>query len=440
MKLSKYVHKFTISKTVVALYHSLTIECVFIDITELNDILTTKNGDNYTYLQKHYFIVEQDSDDLLVFQKALELIEGPSLINTYILTSENCNFACKYCFLSKLTQAQCCNKNMSVEVADQTIKLLQREYKNNPTKYSRFISFFGGEPLLNFQLIKYIVDKISLLIQNKDFPNDIKFGMVTNASLLTEDIIRYCISKDIGIGISFDIIEEASTQRITKKGSSTFNIVKEKISLCQKLGAEFSISTTVTSAILSNPVKVVDEIIRLNPPSISLNMLIPDKGSAFNRSYYHEYADFLIYAYNRLREFGIYEDRMMRKMRAFTNRNLYYNDCCATGGHQFVITHNGRIGVCHAFLNTTGEFFNASVFDENISLSTNSDSLCWSQITPLKKEQCLECECLGICGGGCAYVANNMHGSIGALDDGFCIVSKKILKWMIEDLYKVSNV
>ena len=131
---------------------------------------------------------------------------------------------------------------------------------------------------------------------------------------------------------------------------------------------------------------------------------------------------------------------MMRKMRAFTNRNLYYNDCCATGGHQFVITHNGRIGVCHAFLNTTGEFFNASVFDENISLSTNSDSLCWSQITPLKKEQCLECECLGICGGGCAYVANNMHGSIGALDDGFCIVSKKILKWMIDDLYKVSNV
>lgn len=439
MRLSKYVHEFTISETIVALYHSLTIECVFFNVNELKNILLNKEGDDYIYLKKHYFIVEKDSDDLLIMQKTLELIERPSLINTYILTSENCNFACKYCFLSKLTQMQDCVKNMSVNVADETIKLLQREYNNPPTKYAKFISFFGGEPLLNFQLIKYIVDKIFLLIQNKKFPSDIKFGMVTNASLLTEDIIRYCISRDIGIGISFDIIEEASTQRLTKNGNSTFNLVKEKISLCKKLGAEFSISTTVTREILSNYVKVVDEIIRLNPPSVSLNMLIPDKDSEFDYSYYNDYADFLLYAYNRLRDYGIYEDRIMRKMRAFTNRNLYYNDCCATGGHQFVITHNGRIGVCHAFLNT-GDFFNASVYDENLSLSTNKDSLQWSQITPLKKEQCLECECLGICGGGCAYVAHNIHGSVDALDDGFCMVTKKILKWMINDLYKACNV
>ena len=439
MKISKYVHKFNINETVVALYHSLTIECVFFNINELNNILYNGEGDDYIYLKEHYFIVEQDSDDLPIYHKALALIEKPTLANTYILTSENCNFACTYCFLSKLTQKQYCNKNMSIEVADATIKLLQREYKNKPNKYEKYISFFGGEPLLNFQIIKYIVDKISLLVQKKEFPNDVKFGMVTNASLLTEDIIKYCISKDIEIGISFDIIEEASSKRITKNGKNTFNIVKEKISLCQKLGAEFSISTTVTNEILSNYVKVVDKIIQLNPPSISLNMLIPDKGADFDHSYYNEYADFLIYAYSRLREFGIYEDRIMRKIKAFANQSLYYNDCCATGGNQFVITHNGKIGICHAFLNTE-EFFNASVFDEDMSLSTNRDSLLWSQITPLKKTQCLECECLGICGGGCAYVANNTNGSIDATDEGFCIVTKKILRWMINDLYKTMQI
>lgn len=438
MKLSKFVHIFDINESIIALYHSLTIECVFFSNGELDKILKDEKSNEFKYLKEHYFIVSCDYDDIFLYNKSLLLLNKPSLANVYVLTSENCNFACKYCFLSKLTHENNVSRNMTTKVADEMIDMLSRQYKKDSSDYEKFISFFGGEPLLNFSIIRYIVDKIELLSQEGKFPSNIKWGVITNGSLLNMEIINYCMLHKIAIGISYDIIEEASKERINKLGNSTFYETLDKINMCKEMNVEFSLSVTVTEKILDNQEKVIDEIINLSPSSVSLNMLIiPDK-SEFNSIYYERYASFLIYAYTRLREVGIYEDRIMRKVKSFTKQRLYYYDCCATGGNQLVVRHNGKVGVCHAFMNSD-KFFNASVFDKEFSLLKNKDTISWSQRTPLKMDACIKCECLGICGGGCAYIADKMSGTINGLDEGFCIVTKKILKWLICDLFDSIN-
>lgn len=437
--LSRFVYSYNVTDDIIALYHSLTIDAIFFHKEEMSRILTDLHSSEYQLLRTRHFIVDDKSADIDLLCKAKSFAKNLSLANTYILTSENCNFACTYCFLSKITHTNGKLRNMSKEVADATISLLQREYRCSPDVYSKFICFFGGEPLMNIHIIQYIVKRIQSLIRNNEFPADIKLGIVTNGALLTKDILIYCKNNNIDVGISYDMIEEAGRNRMTKSGKETFGLIREKIELCRSLQVEYSISTTVTEEILANKERVIDEIIQLSPHSISLNMLITDTSSGFDKRYYERYANFLIEAFCRLREVGIYEDRMMRKINSFTKHQLYFYDCCAAGGNQLVIRSDGRVGVCHAFINYN-KYFNASVFDDNLLISNNYDSNAWAQRTPFFNERCMKCECLGICGGGCGYSAYQLHGSINEMDDSFCLVSKKILKWMIHDLYgKVSE-
>lgn len=437
--LSRFVYTYNVTEDIIALYHSLTIDTIFLHKEELPIILKDSHSTEYQLLLARHFIIENKDTDIDLLHKAQSFAKKLSLANTYVLTSENCNFACTYCFLSKITHTNGNLRNMSKEVADATISLLQREYQHSPNVYSKFISFFGGEPLMNIDIIQYIVERLKNLIDNNEFPADIKFGIVTNGALLTNDILIYCKENNIGVGISYDIIEKAGQNRITKNGKETFSLVREKIEMCKSLQVEYSISTTVTEEILLNKEQVIDEIIHLAPHSISLNMLIADNLSNFDKKYYERYADFLIEAFCRLREAGIYEDRMMRKINSFTNHQLYFYDCCAAGGNQFVIRPDGSVGICHAFINNN-KYFNASVFEDDLLINNNPDSYAWSQRTPLSNERCIDCECLGICGGGCGYSSYQLHGSIYEIDDSFCIVSKKLLNWMIRDLYsKISE-
>lgn len=63
----------------------------------------------------------------------------------------------------------------------------------------------------------------------------------------------------------------------------------------------------------------------------------------------------------------------------------------------------------------------------------------WSQISPINNLKCMDCEALGICGGGCPINASNNSSDdvFTAIDQGFCIHAKKTLDFMIKDLYNI---
>lgn len=66
-----------------------------------------------------------------------------------------------------------------------------------------------------------------LLPSKTNFPADIKFGIVTNGALLTKDILIYCKNNNIDVGISYDIIEEAGRNRVTKGGGNIWSHQRE---------------------------------------------------------------------------------------------------------------------------------------------------------------------------------------------------------------------
>jgi uncharacterized protein len=83
--------------------------------------------------------------------------------------------------------------------------------------------------------------------------------------------------------------------------------------------------------------------------------------------------------------------------------------------------------------------FVSSVNDELFDARTNSVFMEWAQLTPINKTECLSCEALGICGGGCPI--NAMHSKQGntihSRDDRFCVHAKKTLDFLIKDLHRI---
>lgn len=449
MKYSRFVFFLTINDVYIAVYHSLLIRTVFLTRLEKEKIdrflnnsttidLDVETEKNINHLFSNYFIIESDKEDEEIKKQCIENICYSFIANTYIITTENCNFNCNYCFVSQAVMSNRAHKIMTKDVVDATIDLLQRTYENQKDKkIDNTITFYGGEPLLNYEMIEYFMQKVTRMKQTSYWPSNVKYSIITNGSLLNEEHINFLKNNNIGICISFDVDKDSETQRISKLGQTTSELIRKSIQLCKDEGVSFGLSVTVTESTIKNKESVIKDIIAIEPVTVGFNMLIPNKGVQVSKSYYEDATNFMIYGFEKLREVGIYEDRIMRKVDSFTNSKLYPYDCCACGGNQYVISPDGEIGICHGYLNDRS-YFSANVFEEKFDFKNNPVFLYWKNRSPLFMQECQNCECLGICGGGCAYAAEYNKGSIFGLDERFCVHSKTILKWLLNSLYQKS--
>lgn len=96
------------------------------------------------------------------------------------------------------------------------------------------ITFFGGEPLLCFDKMKYIVS-MSLKIA-RERRCYISFNVITNGSLCTKDVNEFIIANNVFTFFSFDGNEEVQNKyRLSKKGDNTFSSVIRNIQEFLKL-------------------------------------------------------------------------------------------------------------------------------------------------------------------------------------------------------------
>ncbi|WDV46270.1 radical SAM protein [Clostridiaceae bacterium M8S5] len=102
-----------------------------------------------------------------------------------------CNFRCRYCYVHSMYD----NQDLTIELAD---KILNYIKLNKKPEQQLVIDFHGGEPLLNFEVIKYFVNQC-----NKTF-EDVSYGMTTNGSLITQEVIKFLEVNNIDLSISLD--------------------------------------------------------------------------------------------------------------------------------------------------------------------------------------------------------------------------------------------
>lgn len=154
-----------------------------------------------------------------------------------LMLATNCNLRCTYCYADAGTYKRE-KELMSVETALQAIKTafrLSKKIKN--------VRFFGGEPLLNFEVIKavcqYISDELGI--------GDMKYNLETNGTLMTEEFIETLEKYKVDINISYDGPKEYHDRhRVYVDGTGTYEKVLETIQLLKERGLEFAFQCTYT--------------------------------------------------------------------------------------------------------------------------------------------------------------------------------------------------
>lgn len=192
------------------------------------------------YLNQYFFLEKSGAkyviDEKYDMQLTPQIIEK-ALSNLQQITFEvtdACNLKCKYCGYGELYQNydERTNKNLSIKQAKNLIKYLSN-YWNKKENLSEgeiiYISFYGGEPLLNMSFIKKIVQ----LFDNNNIKRPIRYSMTTNAILLKRHI-DYLIAHDFQLLISLDGNKYNNSYRVSPNGKSSYDIVFSNMKYIQK--------------------------------------------------------------------------------------------------------------------------------------------------------------------------------------------------------------
>jgi uncharacterized protein len=196
---------------------------------------------------------------------------GPN-VHTMVVT-KRCNFKCTYCHAS-VVGADAEGLDMTVDTARKAVDLIFQS--PNP---SLMIEFQGGEPLLNWPVIQFIVDYAEL--KNTHAKKNLHFGLISNFSLLDGAKIDWCASRGVSFCTSLDGPADLHNKnRLYLGGNSHEQVVARigEIMERRKAGAKLDAPNaicTVTRHSLGREREIVDQIVGLGLERIQLGPLDP---------------------------------------------------------------------------------------------------------------------------------------------------------------------
>lgn len=378
-------------------------------------------------LYEHGFFINSDANE----QKSRDkIIENQSKAKSdlrimYLFPTDSCNLACKYCFVEG--DFQRAHAKMDSRTLRKSIDFF---VQNSNKEKVKVIVIYGGEPLLEKQKVREIID----YSENK---SKVAISLVTNGFLVDRDIAQYLSEKNVAVSVSLDGPKEINdSARITETKKGTFEGARKGYLLLKEYGCNLGISCTIGSHNTPGLVKNIEQLVDdLEPRVIGLNLLV-DWISQKNPMYVpiDEAVDEMIETFEYLRDQGIHEERMMRRVKAFVEEKAYVRECGATG-RQIVVFPKGEVGICHAFINNK-DFMFGDIHDPNLDIEKIPNFDKWKTRFPFGTKECYDCSSISICGGGCPYEAYVSTGNAFAQDERGCKANLKILEWMIWDAFK----
>jgi uncharacterized protein len=178
--------------------------------------------------------------------KVLPLTPFP--LTTMVLNVTNqCNLSCTYCYEygeDKIVDTENGRKPkfMSEETARESVDFMLKESGANQVAH---LTFFGGETLLNFPVLKktiaYAKERAAAL------GKDVDFSLTTNATLLKPDVIEFLVEHQVGVTISIDGPREVQDKfRVFQNGTGSYDIVAPRIKALLKQHRSRPVGARVT--------------------------------------------------------------------------------------------------------------------------------------------------------------------------------------------------
>lgn len=332
-----------------------------------------------------------------------------------------CNMKCGYCFASQ-GDFGLKPSLMSLATGKQALDFL---LANCGGVQHLEIDFFGGEPLLNAEMVKELVLYARELEARTG--KSFNFTLTTNAFLLDNETIDFIIAQGISVVLSLDGRPEVNDRcRTLNNGEGSYDRVLQNIRrIVEKNPVSYYIRGTFTRHNLdfSHDLR---HIIELGFPNLSLE---PAIGSADEYAIQAEDLPQVLAEYERLTDTLLEYHQAGQDIHFFHyNLNLQEGPClakrrsgCGAGVDYLAVTPEGDIYPCHQLVG------NESFLLGNVADGVMKDELrrTFARNDVAHKAECMACWARNFCGGGCH--ANNYlrKGDIAVPDDISCAMHRK---------------
>lgn len=355
---------------------------------------------------------------------AIDFKNRPTVIKAMCLhIAHDCNLACKYCFAG---EGEYCGDRslMSFEVGKQAFDFL---IANSGTRKNLEVDFFGGEPLMNFEVVKQLVAyaREQEKIHNKNF----RFTLTTNGVLLDEEVMDFANKEMYNVVLSLDGRKETNDRmRVSRNGKGSYDLIvpKFKEMIKRRGDKEYYIRGTYTHY-NTDFTKDILHMADLGFTKLAMEPVVasPDAPYALKE----EDLPVLFDQYEKLAAEMVRREKNGKGFTFFHYMiDLEGGPCiakriagCGVGTEYVAVTPWGDLYPCHQF-----------VGDENYLLGNVFDGITNEEVRSRFKmcniytrPQCNDCFARLYCSGGCSANSYHATGSIEGIYELGCKLHRK---------------
>ena len=340
-----------------------------------------------------------------------------------------CNLRCEYCFAA---QGEYHGEKalMSFEVGKQALEFL---IANSGTRHNLEVDFFGGEPLVNWEVCKQLVEYARQ--REKEVNKNFRFTMTTNGVLLTDEVTDYLNKEMHNVVLSLDGRKEVNDRfRVDAAGQGSYDrIVPNFQRFVEKRGdKEYYMRGTYTHH-NTDFTEDIQHMLDLGFDQLSMEPVVcdPSEPSALTQedlpvlfAQYEKLADMILERHRAGKPFTFYHYMVDLTAGPCIYKRL---SGCGSGTEYMAVTPSGDLYPCHQF-----------VGKEDFKLGD-----IWTGVTHPEVQQqfrscnvyshpeCKDCWARLYCAGGCAANAYNSTGSVNGVYEYGCELFKKRMECAI---------
>lgn len=337
--------------------------------------------------------------------------------------AHDCNLACKYCFAEE-GEYHGDRSLMSYEVGKKALDFL---IANSGNRVNLEVDFFGGEPLMNFQVVKDLVAYGRS--QEKEHNKKFRFTLTTNGMLLTDEIMEFANKEMANVVLSVDGRKEVHDfMRPTRNGKGSYDLIIDKFIKMAELRNQtnYYVRGTFTHYNLDFS-KDVLHLADLGFKQISAEPVVaPD-----TQPYAIKEEDLP----RLFEEYDLLAREMVEREKAGKGFNFFHfmidltgGPClykrlsgCGSGTEYLAVSPWGDLYPCHQFVGM--EEFKLGNVDTGIEKQELVDEFKLCNV--YAKDKCKNCFARFYCSGGCAANSYNFHGNLLDAYDIGCELERK---------------
>jgi uncharacterized protein len=383
---------------------------------EMGEMLIKGNiPDPDSFIQKGY-LVNPDEEKVLFEKKYNEFItkRDSDEIQIFFVPWYACNFSCNYCYQSEYVNDQ---HLISDEIMDAFYHYIDSTFSNR----RKYITIFGGEPLLTGEKTSQIVQNI----MEGAWSRNLDVAIVTNGFNLIDYVPMLKSGRIREVQVTLDGTEDIhNIRRPLKSGGKTFERIVEGIDAALSNNIKINLRVVVDKKNIDNLIDLSRFVVKKNWVSnplfktqigrnYELHHCSSHPQDLFSRIELYTYLHDLIEKFPEVLDFHKPAFAISKFLADNGELPEALFDACPGCKNEWAFDYTGSIYSCTATVGKTDE--RLGTFFPEVSLDHTKVKL-WQQRDITKNESCANCNVNLICGGGCSSVAKNKTGSLYGTD------------------------